>query len=91
MKKRFESFLIDQGYSCVTPQGKPSTVYDYIKRIDWVCKEEGYTWSQLAQNIDYIVDIYDIGGRKEAFGNKSHRAVINALKQFRFFAKIQGR
>ncbi len=85
MKTRFESYLIKKGYRKVTPSGNKSTVQDYCSRIDWVCKNEGYTWTTLAQNIGAIVSQYDIGGKKEDLGNKSHRAVINALKQFQEF------
>ena len=85
MKKEFENYLILQGYSLTTPSGNPSTVYDYIKRIDKVCIWENCTWETLATNISNIVRVYDIGGLKENLGNLSHRAVINALKRFRDF------
>ena len=86
MKKSFEKYLIDQGYSLRTPSGNPSTVYDYQKRIDKVCEWEGYpNWETLAVNISRIVAMYDVGGVKVDLGNTSHRAVINALKQFKMF------
>ena len=85
MKKEFENYWILQGYSLTTPSGNPSTVYDYIKRIDKVCIWENCTWETLATNISNIVRVYDIGGLKENLGNSSHRAVINALKRFRDF------
>ena len=87
MKKQFENFLIDQGYKTETPSGNPSTVYDYIKRVEKVCEWENFTWLQLAENIDKIVRLYDVGGAKESCGNLSHRAVINALKRFREFVR----
>ena len=65
MKKEFQDYLINQGYSIKTPSGNPSTVYDYQKRIDKVCEWEGYTWETLANNIGRIVVMYDIGGAKE--------------------------
>lgn len=86
LRKSFEEFLVKKGYTQYTQLGLPSTVYDYIKRIDFVCEEECLlSWSQLASNIGKFVCMYDIGGRKENAGNKSHRAVINALKRFRDF------
>ncbi len=85
MKKEFEYFLESKGYSKFTPSGAPSTVYDYIKRIDKVCYYEYCTWEELAENIDSVVRDYDIGGKKEHIGNISHRAVINALKRFQEF------
>lgn len=85
MKNQFEFYLINQGYKQTTPSGRPSTVYDYIKRIDSVCVQENKSWASLAQEINFIVQAYDKGGCNEKLGNKSHRAVINALKRFAEF------
>ena len=86
MKKQFENYLIEKGYKITTPSGLPSTVYDYIKRIDYVCKMEGYSsWEQLADVIPEKIREYDVGGIKEELGRKSHNAVISALVQFKNF------
>ena len=85
MKDRFQNYLIQQGYSTVTGSGSPSTVYDYAKRIDRICEEEGLSWSSLANTIDSIIPKYDTGGSKEEFGKQSHNAVINALKRYQEF------
>ncbi len=85
MKKQFEAFLIRKGYKQYTPSGNPSTVYDYIKRIDKVCEWESITWQTLAANISIILPQYDVGGIKEDFGHKSHNAVISALRSFTEF------
>ena len=82
MKDKFKAYLISQGYSEITPSGKPSTVYDYMKRIDHVCAWENIDWATLKSRIDVVVQQYDSGGVKEILGNKSHRAVINALYRF---------
>lgn len=82
MKEKFKAYLISQGYSEITPSGKPSTVYDYMKRIDHVCAWENLDWPTLKSRIDVVVQQYDFGGEKEHLGNKSHRAVINALYRF---------
>ena len=86
MREQFKEYLIKEGYKEYTPSGLPSTVYDYIKRIDFICEEENLlNWNQLAGNVDKYVAMYDVGGRKEFLGELSHRAVINALKRFRDF------
>lgn len=85
MKNQFEEYLISRGYKKATPSGHPSTVYDYIKRIDKVCEWENITWEQLAENIQKILCQYDIGGEKEELGKTSHNAVINALRRFADF------
>ena len=85
MKEQFQEYLIKQGYSLTTPAGNPSTVYDYAKRIDKVCRLENLTWTSLAENIAAIVTLYDVGGSKEDLGKQSKSAVINALKRFAEF------
>ena len=87
MKERFRHYLLAKGYSEVTPSGNPSTVYDYIKRIDRVCEWEGVSWEMLSARIEQVVQLYDHGGVKEELGNKSHRAVINALRRFMDFVR----
>ena len=86
MKIEFKNYLISQGYSVVTPSGNPSTVYDYIKRIDKIIEWENLSsWNELAKNISKYVSLYNIGGIKESYGQKSHAAVINALLAFQRF------
>lgn len=88
MKKQFEEYLISKGYKQTTPSGNPSTVYDYVKRINNICKWENITWEELANNIQVYLPQYDIGGKKEDLGKKSHNAVINDLRRFSEFVKI---
>jgi hypothetical protein len=82
-------YLFEQGYSVTTPAGNPSTVYQYANRIENVCEWENMTWAGLAKNINAIVAQYDIGGTKEEIGLKSNSTVINALKRFSEFLKVQ--
>jgi len=90
MKEAFKQYMINNGYTQYTPKGLPSTVYDYLKRINFVCAQENKTWLQLAEKIDLIVIKYDVGGTEEYLGNKSHRAVINALKRYQEFCHSEG-
>lgn len=86
LRKSFEEFLIRNGYKQYTPSGLPSTVYEYINGVDFVREEECLlSWSQLASNIGKFVCMYDVGGRKEALGEKGHKTIINSLKRFREF------
>ena len=87
MKEQFRRFLIEAGYKETTPSGHPSTVYDYLKRIDKVCEWENATWETLANRIGQIVTMYDVGGQKEDLGKKSHSAVINALRRYQEFVR----
>lgn len=80
-KSCFEEYLINMGYSQFTPSGAPSTVYDYLKRIDKVCTIEKIDWIDIPERIEQLIGEYDIGGIKESIGAESHNAVISALKQ----------
>lgn len=86
IKSQFEKYLTKKGYKAKTNSGKPSTVYDYIKRIDKVCSVEKYrSWEELRNNIDICLKEYDTNGKKYDIGQLSNRAVINALKRFKEF------
>ena len=85
MKERFKQYLVMHGYKEKTPSGKPSTAYDYVMRINKVCEWERTDWEGLSGMIGRVIPQYDKGGIKENLGNKSHRAVINALLRFEEF------
>ncbi len=87
MLENFKHYLIRKGYSEYTPSGNPSTVYDYGKRIEKICKKESISIKQLADNIGVYVKKYDNFGSEEEFGKRSHNAFINALKRFEEYRK----
>lgn len=89
MLEKFKRFLILKGYSEFTPSGHPSTVYDYIKRIERICKREQISIHQLCENISFYVERYDTFGSEEDFGKRSHNAFICALKSFQEFCTIE--
>lgn len=82
---KFYGFLVDCGYKEETSDGKPSTVHSYITAIEKVCRWERLTWIELAKDIKSIVKDYDFGGRRENYGNQSHRTVYNALVAYACF------
>jgi len=85
MIENFKQFLIEKGYSVITPSGKPSTVYDYIKRIEKIIERENISIMSLAENINFYVEKYGSYGNEAEFGKKSHNAFISALKRFQEF------
>ena len=89
MRKAFEQFLIKEGYKEYTPSGHPSTVYDYIKRIDTICEWEHTDWSGLAEKVSILLPEYEEGGRKAHLGAKSHNAVRSALRCFKRFVSTK--
>lgn len=87
LREQFYQFLLKEGFSDKTPSGNPSTTYDYLKRIDFVCENESLNWESLAQNIDTILNDYGATGIKAELGAKSHNAVFSALKQYKLFVE----
>ena len=67
MLQDFENYLVKQGYSVSTPSGKPSTVYDYIKRVETVCERENISINTLYKNIDDYVEKYGPSGNESEF------------------------
>ncbi len=82
MLENFMTFLIEEGYSEFTPSGKPSTVYDYVKRVEKICNRENINIKDLYKNIGFYVDRYGPLGNEAEFGMKSHNAFICALRKF---------
>ena len=70
MLENFKHYLIEQGYSEFTPSGNPSTVYDYMKRVEKICDRESITIKRLADNISFYVDKYGPTGNEAEFGRK---------------------
>lgn len=87
MLENFKKYLIQQGYSEYTPSGNPSTVYDYVKRVQRICERENISLSKLTDNISFYVSKYDSFGDEADFGKKSHSAYINALKRYEEYIK----
>ncbi len=87
MLENFKHYLIEQGYSEFTPSGNPSTVYDYMKRVEKICDRESITIKRLADNISFYVDKYGPTGNEAEFGRKSHNAFISALRKFENFVR----
>lgn len=84
MLNEFLKYMIDKGYKELTPSGNKSTAYDYVYRVEKICKDENIIISTLVNDIDKYIKEYDIGGIKEE-GKKSNSSVINALKRFKEF------
>lgn len=74
MKEELKKHLIESGYKEWTLSGNPSTVYDYIKRIDNICEQESVLLEKLANDVQNYLEQYGIGGIKENLGKKSHNA-----------------
>ena len=82
MLEGFKNYLIQEGYSEFTPSGKPSTVYDYMKRVEKICAKEKITTGKLVENINFYLDKYGPNGNESEFGKRSHNAFISALRKF---------
>ena len=58
MLKTYRNWLINKGYA-VMVNNRPSTVYDYLRGIKYVCKLENITLEKLAES---IFDMEERGG-----------------------------
>jgi len=81
MLNDYRNFLIKSGMA-VSVNGRPSSVYDYLRGIKFVLSHEGLTIEQLAENISSICSLYQPGNSKEIFGRKISRSVRCSLKKF---------
>ena len=66
------------------------TAYDYVKRIERICKEYGITAEELfnkksGYSINDLIGMYSKNGVKSDENRKCHNAPSSALKQFRDF------
>lgn len=88
IREAFLNYLIDRGYAVYTPKGLPSTVFNYVNRIDSVISWENFSsWYQVVINIKELLVHYDIGGTMEEYGLIGHSSVINALRRFDEFCE----
>lgn len=85
IRKEYIEYLKSQGYKEYTKNDKPSTVYDYAKRIDMVCQVEKISWDELNVEIDRLLVEYSKSGIKAHLGSISHSSIINALRRFKEF------
>lgn len=84
MKKNFEQYLIDKGYKELTEKGKPSTVYDYPKRIDKISKhynKDVYSIEDSSE-LEKIIEELNKNGKNKELGNQSNRAVYSAMARY---------
>ena len=83
--ENYRDYLVEKGYSDLTPQGKPSTATDYSKRVKKIVERENISITQLSNNIDSYIEDYGPTGNNSEYGKMSNEAPINALIQFKGF------
>ena len=88
MQVEFKNWLVSQGFKEYADSGARSTALDYMGRVARVCAFEKLTWNQLSETIDNVLPQYEHVGDKSIIGKKSHESVVNALRHFKTFAKI---
>ncbi|MCL2629705.1 MAG: hypothetical protein FWD33_03415 [Alphaproteobacteria bacterium] len=90
MKKQFELWLESKGYSYFTPEGRPSTIYDYVNRgLKRVCREEHLSLLEVAKRVDRLLPAYQYG-KKSEIGKSISRSCRSSLAAFSKFVKEQG-
>lgn len=81
MLNDYRNYLIKSGMA-VSVNGRPSSVYDYLRGIKFVLKKENLTIQQLAESIATICPLYQAGSCKEILGKQISRSVRCSLKKF---------
>ena len=89
MKKQYEKFLLEHGFSERSGRLLPSTIYAYIRGIEHACKYENLSIEQLAENINTIAPTYQPGQKNSVKGRGLSRAVRCSLVQFQKFINQQ--
>ncbi|MCQ2582185.1 MAG: hypothetical protein MJ170_04415 [Alphaproteobacteria bacterium] len=84
MLKTYKNWLINKGYATVV-NNRPSTVYDYLRGLKFVCNAEHLSVEELANSISEICPQYQKGGIHEVRGRYISRSVRSSLKQFNKF------
>lgn len=86
---KFKKFLIGKGYKQTTPSGNPSTVYDYLKRIHKISEAYNFNIYEIEDiaKLEKIKRELDKDGINQDLGNRSHRAVYNAMARYCEFIK----
>ena len=85
MTKNFKNWLINNGYKLFTGNNQPSTVFDYLTGVRYVCQWEGKTMDELAESISDVLPKYINGGEYFVRGRMKSRAVRYGLRQFNKF------
>lgn len=89
MLKNYKNWLIQNGFSEFTANHKPSSVYDYLRGLKFVCSWENKTIEQLADSISEIAPMYCSTGIHSIRGRMISRSVRCSLKQFNKFISEQ--
>ena len=50
MLKLYKNWLIQRGFATIAVHNKPSTAYNYLRGLKYVCVWEGKTIEQLQRN-----------------------------------------
>lgn len=89
MRKQYEQFLVQHGYSDRTGKLQKSTIANYLSALSLATELENMTLEQLAANIDTITIAYSQGGPKAETGKLRSRALRASLVQISRFVKEQ--
>ena len=87
MTKDFKNWLINNGYALFTANKHPSTIFDYLTGVKYVCQWENKTIDELAESISEIYPKYADMGEHSVRGRLKSRAVRSGLRQFAKFVE----
>lgn len=90
-EKFFSNNILELFYYFLIKKGKTEkTSYDYVKRVEKICKEyvisvDSLFNETLGYSISDLIGMYSSNGIKSEENKKKHNAPLSALKQFRDF------
>ena len=85
---KFKTSISQSFYEFLLRDNKSQyTAYDYVKRVERICRETNVTLEHLLNgtvSIDSLIDLYTTGDKAEE-KSKLHNAPSSSLKQFKSF------
>lgn len=87
-KDKFKEWMKRKGYSEFTPEGLPSTIFQYCYYIERVMERAGIkSWSELTPHLRKIIVCFsDIAKKEEMkYWGTAYPTVINALETFEWY------
>ena len=87
-KDNFIDWMKGKGYSGFTPDGQPSTIFQYCYYIERVMERAGIkSWSELTPHLRKIIVCFSGVAKREEmkYWGKAYPTVINALETFEWY------
>ncbi|MBR5966622.1 MAG: hypothetical protein IK015_10955 [Treponema sp.] len=83
---RYHLYLYALGYKIDSVNDKHCSITDYVNAVHEVASLESVTVEELADNIDFVFDLYKKGGEKNYLLSQNNNGrTLNGLEHFKEF------